>query len=196
MEQARQAADCKEMEKQLALEEAKLKLQQEHEEEEWKRELQHQEEILNQKLKHQKALGTELETKSSKVTSTKLPKRPITKFTGKFSDWLPFWNAFETEVDFSDLSPVAKFGYLKECREPNVREDVEGLPFTTEGYQRAKNILKSDYGRTSEIINAHVQNIMGLPVISDAQPAKVHEFYIRFLCITFNRWKHSVNSRE
>ena len=58
-----------------------------------------------------------------------------------------------------------------------MRADIEGLPFTTEGYQRGKNILKSEYGKTSEIFSAHIQKIMGLPVISDAKPAKVHEFY-------------------
>ena len=58
-----------------------------------------------------------------------------------------------------------------------VRDEVEGLPFTTEGYQRAKNILKNEYGKTSEIVNTHVQNIMGLPVIADTNAAKVNEFY-------------------
>ena len=175
-EEAQQAADRKELEKQLAIEQAKNKLQQEHKEEERRRELKHQEEILNQKLKHQKTFEAEMETKSSKVTGTKLPKRPITKFTRKFTDRLPFWNAFKAEIDFSDLTPVAKFGYLKEWLEPSVRADAEGLPFNTKGYQRAKNILQSEYGKTSEIINAHVQNIMGPPVVSDPQPVKVHEF--------------------
>ena len=44
-------------------------------------------------------------------------------------------------------------------------------------YERAKNILKNEYGKTSEIINAHTQNIMGLPTITGTNPAKVHEFY-------------------
>lgn len=176
-EQAQSEAHQEEVEKQLALVRAKYELEHAHQEEERKRELQHQEEILNQKLKYQKSLEAEQDTKQKKVTSTKLPKLPITMFSGKFCDWLPFWNAFETEIDSSDLSPVAKFGYLREWLEPKVKGDIEGLPFTTEGYQRAKNILKSEYGKTSEIINAHVQNIMGLPDISGAQPAKVHEFY-------------------
>ena len=58
-----------------------------------------------------------------------------------------------------------------------VRAEIEGLPFTTEGYQRAKNVLESEYGKTSEIVNTHVQNIMGLPVIMDSDPVKVNNFY-------------------
>jgi hypothetical protein len=60
---------------------------------------------------------------------------------------LPFWNTFEAEID-----SVSKFGFLKELLEPKIREDIDGFPFSSEGYQRAKNILKDEYGKTSEII--------------------------------------------
>ena len=43
----------------------------------------------------------------------KLPKLEITKFKGNHLDWMLFWNQFETEMDRSSLSPVAKFSYLK-----------------------------------------------------------------------------------
>lgn len=36
---------------------------------------------------------------------------------------------------------------------------------------------RNKHGKTSEILNAYVQNIMGLPVISGANPAKIHQFY-------------------
>lgn len=56
-------------------------------------------------------------------------------------------------------------------------DEIDGLPFTTEGYERAKNILVSEYGKTSEIVNAYVQNVKNLPVITGTQPANVHTFY-------------------
>lgn len=46
-----------------------------------------------------------------------------------------------------------------------------------------KNI-KSEYGKPREIINEQIQNIMELLVISDANPAKVLEFY-KTLCASF-----------
>ena len=58
-----------------------------------------------------------------------------------------------------------------------VRTEIDGLPFTTEGYERAKNILVSEYGKTSEIVNVYVQNIINLPVITGTQPSNIHEFY-------------------
>ena len=53
----------------------------------------------------------------------------------------------------------------------------DALPFNSEGYLRAKNILTTKYGKESEIINAHVTNIMSLPVIQGANPNKLLEFY-------------------
>ena len=109
--------------------------------------------------------------------SVKLPKLVITKYNGALENWLSFWNKFEAEIDSTDLPAVTKFAYLKELVEPRVRKGIDGLPFTTEGYERAKSILKSNYGKMSEIVNAYIENILALPFISGTQPAKVHDFY-------------------
>ena len=74
-----------------------------------------------------------------------------------------------------------KFAYLKELLQPQVRADIDGLPFSTEGYERAKNILKSEYGKISEIVNAYVNNIMGLPTVMGENPREVEAFYKRLL---------------
>ena len=73
-----------------------------------------------------------------KIVSAKLPKLTITKFDGSYENWLPFINKFEVEIDKTDLSPVTKFAYLKELLEAKVRADTDGLPLTTEDYERAK----------------------------------------------------------
>ena len=57
--------------------------------------------------------------------------------------WLPFWNKFTAEIKATNLAAMSKFAYLKELLEPKVRMDIDGLPFTTEGYEWAKNILQS-----------------------------------------------------
>ena len=44
--------------------------------------------------------------------------------------------------------------------------EIDGLPFTTEGYARAKNILKTNHGNTSEIVRAYITNIQELPTIT------------------------------
>ena len=68
----------------------------------------------------------------------------------------------ETEIDKTELAPGTKFAYLKELLEPKIRVDIDGLPLNTEEYERAKNIIKEEYGKPSEIVNAYVNNILQL----------------------------------
>ena len=75
------------------------------------------------------------------------------------------------------MPAVTKFAYLKDLLEPKVRTGIDGLPFSSEGYERAKNIIITKYGKTSEIVNAYVQSIMALPPISGSNIVKIHQFY-------------------
>ena len=111
-----------------------------------------------------------------KFSKTKLPKLVITKFDGTHFDWFRFWNQFESQIDKCDLPQVSKFSYLKELVIPKVRLLIDSLPFTSEGYTKAKNILLTKYGKPSEVANAHVQNIMSLPQINNTNPQKIHDF--------------------
>ena len=113
-----------------------------------------------------KSTVTSLIEGTGTMSAAKLPKLVITKFNGTHQDWLRFWNQFEAEVDKAQVSPITKFSYLKELVDPKVRNAIDGLPFSIEGYERAKTILKSKYGKPCEIVHAYVQNIMGLPTIS------------------------------
>ena len=65
-----------------------------------------------------------------------------------------------SEIDSSNLATLTKFGYLKELLEKHVRNDIEGLPFTDDGYDSAKAILEAEYGQPADIVNAYVKNII------------------------------------
>jgi len=116
-------------------------------------------------------------TSPAPVKSVKLPKLVITKFSEELTNWLLFWNQFEAEIDRSEVAGVTKFSHLKELVDPKVKTAIDCLPFTTEGYERPKNILKTKYGQTSEILTAYIQNIMTLPTITSSNPRKIDEFY-------------------
>ena len=98
--------------------------------------------------------------KSDDKVSVKLPKLKITKFEGTASDW--FWNQFKTEIDQVQISPISKFSYLKDLLVPKVRLLIDGLPFTSEGYARAKSILTSTHGKPSELAAAYITCYFGL----------------------------------
>ena len=87
-----------------------------------------------------------------------------------------FWGQFDVEIDRSNLTLVTKFSYLKEFVDPKVRILIDGLPFTSEGHNRAKSILCAKYGSPSEVVNAHIQEIMQLPIINGTNRQKINEF--------------------
>ena len=116
-----------------------------------------------------------------KFSKRKFPKLFITKFDSTHFDWFTFWNQFESQIEKGDLPQVLKFSYLKELVTPKIRLLIDSLPFTSEVYTRAKNILMTKYGKPSEVANAHVQN-MPLPQINNANPQKMHDFSEKLLC--------------
>ncbi|XP_074629800.1 uncharacterized protein LOC141887949 [Acropora palmata] len=152
-------------------------------EKEREKQLKFEKEKLEMKLKYEEKSAELRNGKQGESSGShaKLPKLSITKYDGTYEQWLPFWNKFCAEIESTNLAPVTKFAYLKELLQPQVRADIDGLPFSTEGYERAKNILQSEYGKTSEIVNAYVNNIMGLPTIMGENPRDVEEFYKRLL---------------
>ena len=62
-----------------------------------------------------------------------------------------------------------------------VRKLIDGLPFTEEGYLKAKALLEKRYGQTSEVVGAYVRNILELPTIRERDVARIHDFYEKLL---------------
>ena len=131
--------------------------------------------VLEMKLK----IKADMEKREQKTTDVRvnLPKLSLTKFDGTPIDWFRFWEQFSCEIDRADIPSTTKFSYLKEFVNANVRRQIDGLPFNSEGYQRAKTILGNRYGQPSEIVNAHIQAIMELPTVHGSNPVRIQEFY-------------------
>ena len=125
----------------------------------------------------EKGLEEDKSKTTNQHTAAKLPKLVIAKFQGTHLDWQRFWGQFVTEVDEADISPITKLSYLKSLLVPKVHGLINGLPFTSEGYDRAKEILKTRYGKESEVANAHIQSILSLPNIPDSDPKKINHFF-------------------
>ena len=108
-----------------------------------------------------------------------MPKLVITKFNGTPQDWLRFWGQFETQIDKSTAPALTKFSYLKELVEAKVRNLIDGLPFTEEGYDKAKDLLVTRFGNTAEVVGSYVRNILELPIVKERDVKRIHEFYER-----------------
>ena len=149
----------------------------------------HEEELRREMSLHEKRLKMKTELSSISHTNTdaqefssesmktaKLPKLVISRFGGSFTDWPKFWGHFTEAVDKSSIAAITKFTYLLELLEPSVKRSVESLPFTPEGYTRAKTILEAKYGKESEIEKCFVKEILDLPNISGSDPHKIKAF--------------------
>ena len=68
------------------------------------------------------------------------------------------------------------------------KKEIIGLPFSEEGYNQAKEILKKKYGNISEIIQAHGREILKLSPITTVNLKRIREFY-RFLNVSVNSLK-------
>lgn len=88
-----------------------------------------------------------------------------------------FWGQFETQIEKLSAPAVTKISYLKELLVLKVRNLIDGLPFTPEGYQKAKDLLAQRYGKTSEVVETYVRNILELPTIKERDVRKIHKFY-------------------
>ena len=121
--------------------------------------------------------GRIAEPQQTQVLKWKLPKLDIEPFGGTHLDWPRFWNQFLAEVDNVPIATVTKFSYLRKYILPNVQCLIDGLPFDDVGYVKAKEILTDKYGQETEVINAHVQEIMSLPTITSANSVQIHAFY-------------------
>ena len=58
-----------------------------------------------------------------------------------------------------------------------MRNLIDGLLFTEEGYDKAKDLLGKRYGKTSEVVGSYVRNILELPDVSERDVKRIHEFY-------------------
>ena len=114
--------------------------------------------------------------KEARSTTAKLPKLMISPFKGTPTDWVRFENIFITQVYNKSISAEEKFGYLLEMVNPNVRADSKPEAFEI-GYKIAWGTARSEYGQSKLVVNAHVEEIVNLPVIKGSNYLKIQEFY-------------------
>ena len=119
-------------------------------EERFKRRMEEELKIEEMKLEMKKK-NEDKDIILSRNIQVKIPKLVITKCEVTHLDWFRFLNQFETEIDKVEISALSKFSYLTEFLVPKVIALTDGLPFTTEGYVRAKSILLAKFAKPSEV---------------------------------------------
>ena len=168
IEETEKQAETRKLELQYANEEKLRQEVQQQERQLWEERLQAELVMTERKLEMERA---------AQSTKAKLPKLKITPFEGTSTDWIRFENMFLTQVDRQPISDEEKFGYLLEMVSPKVRSKISNIKPSSEGYKRAWDRLKNEYGQTKVVINSNMEIIINLSPVKGVNYDKVQVFY-------------------
>ena len=103
----------------------------------------------------------------------KLPKLSLKKFNGEPTDWITFWDAFESSIHKnSELSDVDRFNYLHSLLEGTAADAISGLSLTSTNYAEAIALLKKRFGNRQQIVNKHMDQLLALDPVTSLRDLK------------------------
>ena len=106
-------------------------------------------------------------SKKSQSTRAKLPKLNLPVFSGDVTEWMTFWDSYETAVhQNSELSDVEKFTYLKTLVTRTAKESIAGLTLTSANYKEAVRLLTDRFGKKERIISRHMEALLNLESVT------------------------------
>ncbi|GFT40866.1 reverse transcriptase domain-containing protein [Trichonephila clavipes] len=122
-----------------------------------------------------------IDSNSFERLNINLPILHINKYSGNYSEWLDFYNLFESSIrNKNRLSKVDKFNYLKSYLCGNALACINGFPISEDNYDRALDLLKDRFGNKNMLINAHLSNLLNLtPVRNPTDIAGLRNLYDR-----------------
>ena len=104
----------------------------------------------------------------------KLPKLTLPKFRGEFTKWNTFWDSFQSAVhDNPEISKVDKFNYLNSVLEGPAARAIAGLTLTASNYENAVGILQDRFGKTQQIITAHMDELIKIAPCHNDRPTSL-----------------------
>ena len=140
---------------------------------------------IDLKLK-QKSIGSG-ETHSERYSNTgqvpartsqakaKLPKLTLPKFRGEFTKWNTFWDSFQSAVhENPEISQVDKFNsYLNSVLVGPAARAISGLTLTASNYEKTVRILQDRFGKTQQIITAHLDELIKITPCHNDRPTSL-----------------------
>ena len=95
----------------------------------------------------------------------KLPKLTLPKFKGEVTRFCSFWDSYNSAIHSnSDISAIDKFNYLRALLEGPAARSIQGLALSSANYEAAVGILQMRFGKTQQIISAHMDDLLKLPI--------------------------------
>lgn len=108
----------------------------------------------------------------SSENSTKLPELTLPNFSGKNTEWGPFWSQFKAAVhERANLRNVDKFNYLKSCLVGRAAEEIAGYPASSDSYSIVIKHLEKRFGDKNTVISNLYSELRQLPPASNHIPS-------------------------
>ena len=113
---------------------------------------------------------------TSSTARPRLPKLTLLKFRGEITKFRGFWESFQSAVhNNSDLTEIDKFNYLYSLLEGPGLRAIQGLAITAE--KSAIDILNERFGKTQQVISAHMDKLLKLPTCNGRDPSQLRLVY-------------------
>ena len=107
-----------------------------------------------------------------------MPKLSLPKFNGELTKSRTFWDSFQSAVDKNpQLSPIDKFNHLYSLLEGPGLQAIQGLTITEDNYRSALEILHHRFGRTQQLISAHMDQLLKLPSCTGGKASSLTSVY-------------------
>lgn len=102
----------------------------------------------------------------------KLPTINLPTFSGKYDEWLPFFDTFSALIDNNEnLTDIQKLHYLKACLTDGASKSLDNIDLTAANYEVAISLLKDQFQNIKLIVQNHVKALFNLPQIQKESTA-------------------------
>ncbi|KMQ91221.1 hypothetical protein RF55_8939 [Lasius niger] len=106
----------------------------------------------------------------------RLPKLSLSTFGGKYDDWFPFYDAFNSIIHSNaSLNNVQRLQYLRSSLTGEAIDIISSLEISDRNYKIAWTMLKKRYDNKRVIVHTHVKAIMELPFMSKENVSELRQ---------------------
>lgn len=134
-------------------------------------------------------------TSQSNTLSTsgiRLPKIQLKTFNGDISQWIAFYNLFDTTVHKNQsLTNIEKFQFLLSSLQYEPLNLIKSLPLTNDNYTTAYDILIKRYHNPRILQSLHLNQLIDMPTCHDIRPNAKN---MRTFICQFNEHASALNS--
>lgn len=119
--------------------------------------------------------ASQISNQSDSQTNIRLPKLNLPTFSGKYDEWFPFFDSFNSIIHLNtSISNVQKLQYLKSSLTGDASNVISALEISELNYEVAWGLLKERYDNKRLIVHTHLKSIMDLPPLTKEDSTKAH----------------------